>query len=346
MKEFSEAVSGTIFFKDLDVINFTGPKQDSFCDIATKTIEAINGKAISEFNLNTNDLESALCKFRENSRSEQTIRKYLEVVKDIWDKKSRHFEQLKGKMPKANEVWFVFVYKDAESVTKQFSRQSEHPENSWVAIHEKLYEYIRSNDARKAIWNSQRLQLAINGALKTRIMFVSTNAFIMAVNSFTDNILIKDEIEKFKLNRNWSLKHKAIETFSRTPLIRLLKDEDYPIGKKKGRRTDEAIETAMPPFKRINELIHKGQLSDSHLNKAIASCISECTNLSAMPEQNHPWITSIRPDIFLEKDNRQVCIEFHYTDRDAPSEIADYVLKKLNKYMNQLENYSGQQVLF
>ncbi|MFM5148518.1 hypothetical protein [Aeromonas rivipollensis] len=45
----------------------------------------------------------------------------------------------------------------------------------------------------------------------------------------------------------------------------------------------------------------------------------------------------IIPDIFVELGQKQICIEFHHTNRDEPGVIADYVLKKLNIYMNQLE---------
>ncbi|MDX1279943.1 hypothetical protein [Shewanella colwelliana] len=249
-------------------------------------------------------------------------------------------------MPKPNEVWFIFTYKNAEDVVKQFARQSEHSENAWMATHEKLYEYIRTNDQRKSIWDSKRLQLAINGALKTRILFMSTNALIMAVNSYSDNEKIKKSLKEFDLNRNWGLKHKAQETLSRTPLIRLLANKEHPIGKKKGSQTQEALNKADLPFKKLNSLISTKQLSDSHLNKAISACINDCLNINAISEQPHPWIKSVRPDIFIETEGKQICLEFHYTDRDVPGEIADYVLKKLNIYMNQLEDYSGQKVLF
>ena len=53
----------------------------------------------------------------------------------------------------------------------------------------------------------------------------------------------------------------------------------------------------------------------------------------------------IRPDIFIDFPEKQVCIEFRYTDKDVPSEIAGYVLQKLNTYMNQIQNYSGQGLL-
>lgn len=216
MLSYSKAVSGTLFQKGFELLNFSGPGKEYFCDIATRTIEVINGKSIADFNLNTNDLESVLREFNQIARIDQTIRIYLEMVKEHWESKNQYFKKIKDKMPKPNEVWFIFTYKNAEDVVKQFARQSEHSENAWMATHEKLYEYIRTNDQRKSIWDSQRLQLAINGALKTRILFMSTNALIMAVNSYSDNKKIKDALAEFNLNRNWGLRHKAQETLSRT----------------------------------------------------------------------------------------------------------------------------------
>jgi len=346
MLNYSKAVSGTLFQKDFEKIVFEGPDVNRFCSIATKTIEVINAKSIADFNLNTNDLETVLKGFFKLAKVDQTIRNYLDMVKIHWEDKSCYFDTVKKKMPKPNEVWFVFAYKDAENVVKQFARQSEHPENAWVATHEKLYEYIRKNDQKKAIWDSQRLQLALNGALKTRILFVSTNSLIMVLNSFSSNSALSDAFIEFDLNRNWGLKNKAIEAFERTPLIRLLANAEQPVGMTKGRLIQEALAKAEEPFKKINKMISTHQMSDQHLNKAISECINLCVNVESVSETYHPWIPGVKPDIFLDEDNRQICIEFHYTNKKVPSEIADYVLRKLNIYMNQLEGYSGQRSLF
>lgn len=345
MLKDSENVSGTLFQRGYEMIDFMGPPKNKFCDIVTRTIEVINNKDLSDFDLNTTDLESVLSLFYKKPLVNQTIRNFLYDVKEYWEKKSEHFTKIRKKLPKQNEVWFIFAYKNAEDVVKQFARQSEHAENAWVAVHEKLYEYIRENDQRKSIWDSQRLQLALNGALKTRILFVSTNSLIMTINSYSDNALVRSTLEEYDFNRNWGLKHKAQESLGRTPLVRLLKSEDYPIGKKKGKSTQEALKTAEPAFKSLNKLIGKNQLSDSHLNKAICDCINECIDENAVYEKFHPWIKGIRPDIFIDSVEKQICLEFCYTDKEVPSVIAGYVLKKLNIYMNQIEGYSGQGVL-
>lgn len=346
MLQFSEAVSGTLFQKGLEKLDFSGPSIEYFCDIATRTIEVINAKSLADFNLNTNDMEDVLTNFNRLAIIDRTIRTYLEMVKQHWEEKSSYFKKIREKMPKPNEVWFVFPYKNAEDVVKQFARQSEHSDNAWMAIHEKLYEYIRTNDQRKAIWNSQRLQLAINGALKTRILFMSTNSLVMVFKSYCENKIVVESLEEFSLNRNWELRNKAVEAFGRTPLIRLLTQQEHPIGKKKGQQTQEALNTADAPYKAINKLISSKRISDNSLNIAVANCINDCVeNINATAENFHPWIKGVKPDIFIEDRNKQICIEFHYTDKSVPGEIADYVLKKLNVYMNQLEDYSGQGVL-
>ncbi len=119
MFDYSNAVSGTLFQPGFEKIEFNGPFKDHFTDIATKTIEVINQCSISDFNLNTNDLEGVYENLKKRAYIEQTIRNYLDMVKIFWDEKSNHFKKIKDKMPKPNEVWFVFAYKDAENVTKE-----------------------------------------------------------------------------------------------------------------------------------------------------------------------------------------------------------------------------------
>jgi hypothetical protein len=268
-------------------------------------------------------MEGVISEFKKFPKPERTIRKYLELVFTLWEVKSKHFLKVKEKMPKPNEVWFIFSYKNAEDVVKQFARQSEHSENAWMAIHEKLYEYVRKNNQRSAIWTSQRLQLAINGALKTRILFVSTNSLVMVINSFCDDKRVSGALREFNLNRNWGLKNKAKETFDRTPLMRLLTNNDHPIGKKRSRQTQEALQMAEEPFKRINRMISTKEISDKCLNKAISECINMDGDITSIAEKGHPWLRGIVPDILIEQGEKQICLEFHYTNKDAPGEIAD-----------------------
>jgi len=65
--------------------------------------------------------------------------------------------------------------------------------------------------------------------------------------------------------------------------------------------------------------------------------MAEILKFDVDTETKHPWLENIYPDILLNLPDRIVSIEMHYTDDDAPYKIADYVLKKLNIYMNQIE---------
>jgi hypothetical protein len=73
------------------------------------------------------------------------------------------------------------------------------------------------------------------------------------------------------------------------------------------------------------------------INRAVAAAITDIGQISAVSNKEHPWISHIIPDIFIELPHKQICIEFHYTNRNAPGVIADYVLDKLDVYMDQLE---------
>ncbi|MDX1279942.1 hypothetical protein [Shewanella colwelliana] len=93
MLSYSKAVSGTLFQKGFEQLDFPGPNKEYFCDIATKTIEAINNKQIADFNLNTNDLEDVLKKFNNEALIDQTIRLYLDMVKEHWESKNNYFKK-------------------------------------------------------------------------------------------------------------------------------------------------------------------------------------------------------------------------------------------------------------
>ena len=100
----------------------------------------------------------------------------------------------------------------------------------------------------------------------------------------------------------------------------------------------------LPTSPTQNDPFYEKQVSPKELielrkeiNKCIAKAITDATGIIANNDKIHPWIPRIIPDIFLEIEQKQICIEFHHTNRDEPGVIADYVLKKLNIYMNQLE---------
>lgn len=64
-------------------------------------------------------------------------------------------------------------------------------------------------------------------------------------------------------------------------------------------------------------------------------------NLHFQHEQKHPYLTNIRPDILVDTGEKIICLEFCYTVDNTPGNLADYVLRKLNVYMKQLEENSG-----
>lgn len=79
--------------------------------------------------------------------------------------------------------------------------------------------------------------------------------------------------------------------------------------------------------------------SDKPFNKTIAAALRDLRpDLNITPEKAHPWLSNIYPDITIELEDKLVCLEFHYTKKNVPSAIADYVLKKMDTYMRQVEN--------
>ncbi|PZU99035.1 MAG: hypothetical protein DCF32_19095 [Leptolyngbya sp.] len=58
---------------------------------------------------------------------------------------------------------------------------------------------------------------------------------------------------------------------------------------------------------------------------------------NVLVEKEHPWIRGIYPDLQVDLGHKIICIEFNYTMQDEPYVIANYVLKKLDSYMAQIE---------
>jgi hypothetical protein len=239
-------------------------------------------------------------------------------------------------VPKPNEVWFVFSYKDAESAVSQFVRKSHRVDDAWSAIHDKIYEYIHENNRRSAIWDPQRLQMALYGVLKTRIMYLPTNTLVSCVASHATNRNIIELMEKSGLPQGWKKKNKAKSSLRNTPLYRQIVGDSHPVGKRKGGPAAEAMKQASPIFADMVKWISSGGGSDREINKALASALADATNFPMTSDQPHPWIPSIIPDVFLDLPHAQICIEFHHTNRDEPNVVADYVLSKLNSYMDQI----------
>lgn len=336
MQEYASAVSTTIFPRNKAVINFPGPSEDKFVDIVKRTISVLNeGKELSSFSLTSNDLEEVFANFMELPREQRNIREYLELVNERWRHASGYQAKIRSDIPKSNEVWFVFAYANAESVVGQFSRKSQRIEDSWSTIHDKLFEYIPKSQ-RSAKWDAKRLQLALYGAIKTRIMFMPTNSLISCVASFNQAPALRNFLLTLEIPKNWTEKKEAKRSFSNTPLVKQLTSELYPIGKRKGGPAAKALEVADPLFAALTNWISSSGGSDVPINRAIADVIKEVTAFDARPNSPHPWIPNIIPDILVDLPHKQICIEFHFTNRDAPGVIADYVLEKLDVYMDQL----------
>lgn len=336
MQLFATSVSSTMFPRGKAVIHFSGPPEEKFADIAKRTIAVLNdGVELSEFSLTNNDLEEVFSDFSKLAKSQRNIREYLELVKERWKTASGRQAKIRSEIPKSNEVWFIFAYADAESVVGQFIRKRQRIEDAWSAIHDKLYEYI-PNSQRSAKWDAKRLQLALYGAIKTRILFLPTNALISSIAAYGANKQLSDLLASKNVPTNWNDKKEAKRSFSNTPLYKQLTGENYPVGKRKGGPAATALNTAEPIFSAVVQWLTSGG-SDVYINKAIADVITDLTSLPTSNNAPHPWISMVQPDIFIELPHKQICIEFHYTNRNAPGVIADYVLEKLDVYMDQLE---------
>lgn len=338
MLEYSKGVSGTLFYRTKEVLDFAGPRAEKFVDITKRTIAVLNdGKDLSEFSLTNDDLEEVFAQFKKIPSSSRTLREYIELTKERWRTASGHQERLRKKIPKSTEVWFIFSYKDAESVVGQFIRKSHRVEDAWSAIHDKLFEYIHQNTQRSSVWDAKRLQLALYGALKTRIMFLPTNTLISCVAAYTDNESLRSTLDAAGVPVSWKNRKDAKRSLEKTPLFKQLLGESFHVGFRKGGPAAEALVKAEPLFAEMVKWIASASGSDKPVNKCVAMALAECTQQIVEQDKPHPWIPNIIPDLFIDTPHTQICVEFHHTNRDRPNVIADYVLKKLDVYMNQID---------
>jgi hypothetical protein len=336
MLSYAAAVSDTLFCRGKAVINFPGPSRERFADIAKCTISVLNnGRDLTEFSLTTDDLEEELGALGTLPRIQQTMREYIELIKLRWRKNTNYQGQITSSIPKSLEVWFVFSYKGAESVVGQFCRKSHRVEDAWSAIHDKFYEYIHDNQ-RSSIWDAKRLQLALYGAIKTRVMYLPTNTLVSCVAAYTQSSALCDVLDSAATPPAWKKKNKVRGALSNTPMYKQIVGDPCPVGKRKGGPAAEAIRKADPIFAEIVKWISGGGGSDKEINRCVAQALDELCPYNVESEKPHPWLPSIIPDIFIDLPERQICIEFHHTNRDEPGVVADYVLKKLDVYMNQI----------
>src|SRR5262249_11510320 len=133
----------------------------------------------------------------------------------------------------------------------------------------------------------------------------------------------------------------AQEHLKSSPLYRLLVGEKTPPGKRKSGPAARAAEIAEKAFQAL--ATHAaGSGYDRHINHALAEVLRDTLprTYNVASETLHPWIPNIMPDIRVDTpDNRHICVEMCYTAAREPHVVADYVLKKLDRYMRQLESF-------
>lgn len=337
---YTKAVSGTLFYLNKEVINFKGPRKENFPDILKNTISVLNtGYIYSDFSLTEPDFSEVLDK-RVKAGLHFTIRDYIGDIRNLWSERTKRVDMILASIPKPTEVWFIFCMPEAEQVTSQFVRKSQNIDECWNAYHAKLDEYIHNNQ-KASYWNSNRLQLALSGVFKTKIMHLQTNALVSCLAAYGTEFK-KIDWDRTGINSTWKNKSTAKSFLKSTPMVRQLKREATPFGASRG-RVSKALEDSRVAFDEINKITAGFNVqrdgSDKPFNKIIASALGDILPGSTISsEKAHPWLSNIYPDITIELEDRLVCLEFHYTKKTAPFAVADYVLKKMDTYMRQIES--------
>lgn len=350
--ELASAVSGTVFSQE-PILEFMGPQIKEFPRIAKDTISTLNpGFSFDDFLLNDDELLVIADRLKRESISRRTIRHYLQAVKVEWQQKSGELEQIIGRIPKPTEVWIIVCYPDAELVVSQFARKSPYaPDDAWDADYRRLSEYVFGNAQRSADWNPKRLQFALRGAFRTKIMFLPTNAVVSCVAAHGVHYRIDSELlTKIWANtiENWKKPVIAKRFLGSSPLVRQLKGEPAKLGKRRSGASAQSIKDAETAFMEINHFTQN--TSDQPINHCLAQGLRESLEWSEsdiVAECAHPFLEGIRPDILIKHDpSKIICVEMFYTVNKTPSTLANYVLSKMDRYMKQLDLYSLQPRLF
>lgn len=349
-------VSSTLFASE-SILNFNGPPKSEFPAIAKRTIAILNqGMSIEDFQLSEVDFEDAQNELGNKFGDNYTIREYLQMIKSSWSARSGEVGKILATIPKFTEVWFVICYPEAANVIDQFVRKSTDPELAWNADIRKFSEYIGAGTQKAAIWNQRRLMQAMQGFFKVKVLYIPTNALVSCVARFGSEkdkdkygneipIIdsgILDEVRAQLPHDKWREKDKAIRFLGTSPLVYQLKGQGAVLGHRRGNL--EALEKARASFSKINQYVSsRGEGSDTPINKALARSLRTVLDVEddvIVVEQTHPWLPSIQPDImFFPELEKVICIEMHYTADPRPSTLANYVLKKMDIYMRQLEAY-------
>jgi hypothetical protein len=124
-------------------------------------------------------------------------------------------------------------------------------------------------------------------------------------------------------------------------VVQQLKKEQAVLGSRRGKAS--SLKSATDAFAIINQYISSGgEGSDQPINKSLAAGLRMALNNSDLKieaEQIHPWLGNIRPDVLVRESDKIICIEMHYTADPRTYVLANYVLKKMDVYMRQLEAY-------
>lgn len=346
--DLASAVSGTVFSEN-PIIEFTGPPTKDYPRIAKDTISTLNpGLSFDDFLLSDDELLLIADRLKRENISKRTIRYYLRAIKAEWQEKSGELERLIERIPKPTEVWVIVCYPDAEAVVSQFARKSPYaPDDAWDADYRRLSEYIFGNAQKSADWDPKRLQLALRGAFRTKIMFLPTNVVVSCVASYGSHFGVAQEL----LDKIWSMtidnwrKPVIARRFIKSsPLIRQLNGEPPKLGKRRSGASAQSIKDAENAFMEINR--YTQDVSDQSINRCLAQGVRECLDLGEMEvvaEHAHPFLEGIRTDILIKNDpSKIICVEMFYTVNKTPSTLANYVLNKMDRYMKQLDFYSLQ----
>lgn len=355
MRNFAKNYSSSMFHRRIPVIEFTGPPIYEYPNIAKKTIMFFNqGKSCYEFQLNDNDFEDLKDKYEQKPKEKHLIRDYLRDVKTCWEDRTDYISKVVQTVPKPTEVWFIFSYPEAEGVVARFAKQT--PDiihEMWNADYKSLFVYINDNNQRKADWPPQRLTLALSSRiLTTKIMYLPTNALVSCIAAYAENAEIPNltreyllDPDQYKVPEHWFGKTAAQKTLKSTPLYLQLSDLPITTGKRKSGAIPKGLKNAKKAFKKISEDISKSRISDRHFNKAVCLALQDASpielNFSFQCEQEHPHLKNIRPDILVDTQDKLICLELCYTTDNTPGNMANYVLRKLNTYMKQLEYNNG-----
>jgi len=344
IKDYSSAVSGTLFYRGKESIDFRGPSKEQYSRIVKNTITVLNtGYTYNDFLLTDGDFDEVRYKF-EKKGSFYTLRDYIIEVLELWKKRSNQNERILSKIPKQTEIWFVFCMPEAEQLVTQFARKSKNTDDCWDAYFTKLDEYIHDNQ-KEAIWTPNRLQLAISGVFKTKAIYIPTNALVSCIAAYGKNSKSYSKIDwkNSGISSNWYNISTATKFMHNSPLVKQLLSKPVQFGNARGGSVKESLEKAKKAYEGINAIssnfIPTRDGSDKPFNKIIASALTDLLpQYKVSTETPHPLLTNIIPDIMIEKSDRNVCLEFHYTKKTVPSAIADYILKKLDIYMRQIES--------